>query len=110
MHGATLRARAMSGDGDELLEEVCCAATMLCSPYPWLQCNRGAAAGGLVVVPQTRISNFLPTARRIVQFADGRAPKPTDKVVYTAGSWDLFHAGHMSVGLHVMRLVVWAGR
>lgn len=65
MNESKMRARAMSGEGDELLKE-------------------------------TRISNFLPTARRIVQFADGRAPKPSDRVIYTAGSWDLFNAGHMA--------------
>lgn len=43
------------------------------------------------------MSTFLPTSRRIVQFSEDRAPKPTDKVVYVSGSWDLFNAGHISV-------------
>jgi ethanolamine-phosphate cytidylyltransferase len=41
-------------------------------------------------------SKFLPTARRIMQFAEGKVPKPTDRVVYIAGGWDLFHAGHIA--------------
>jgi FAD synthase len=24
-----------------------------------------------------------------------QAPKPTDRIVYIAGGWDMFHAGHM---------------
>lgn len=40
-------------------------------------------------------SKFLPTARRIMQFADGKVPKPEDKVVYMCGSFDLFNAGHI---------------
>lgn len=41
-------------------------------------------------------SKFLPTARRIMQFADGKAPKPDDVVVYMAGSFDMFNAGHIA--------------
>jgi cytidyltransferase-like protein len=40
-------------------------------------------------------SRFLPTARRIMQFADGRQPRPEDRVVYIAGGWDLFNVGHI---------------
>mmetsp|Transcript_2831 Transcript_2831/g.10017 ORF Transcript_2831/g.10017 Transcript_2831/m.10017 type:complete len:463 (-) Transcript_2831:147-1535(-) len=43
-----------------------------------------------------RISQFLPTSRRITQFADGKAPKPGDKIVYIHGAWDLFNAGHVA--------------
>jgi ethanolamine-phosphate cytidylyltransferase len=39
-------------------------------------------------------SAFLPTSRRIVQFASGRAPKPDDRVVYLHGAFDLFNDGH----------------
>ena len=42
-------------------------------------------------------SRFLPTARRIKQFSTGAAPGPNDKVVYIAGDWDLFTAGHISI-------------
>ncbi|KAF7721339.1 Ethanolamine-phosphate cytidylyltransferase [Apophysomyces ossiformis] len=44
---------------------------------------------------RTTISHFLPTSKRIVQFSEGREPKPTDKVVYVDGTFDLFHIGHI---------------
>ncbi|CAO3613769.1 unnamed protein product [Mucor hiemalis] len=43
----------------------------------------------------TTVSHFLPTSRRIVQFSEGREPKPADKVVYVDGTFDLFHVGHI---------------
>jgi ethanolamine-phosphate cytidylyltransferase len=43
----------------------------------------------------TTVSHFLPTSRKIVQFSEGREPKPTDKVVYVDGTFDLFHVGHI---------------
>ena len=33
--------------------------------------------------PWTKCSKFLPTSKKIVQFAEGRDPKPGDKIVYT---------------------------
>jgi ethanolamine-phosphate cytidylyltransferase len=43
-----------------------------------------------------RKSNFLTTSRIIRLFGAGvKAPKPTDRVVYIAGAWDMFHAGHI---------------
>eukprot|EP01033_Poteriospumella_lacustris_P013542 gene13542-9694_t len=43
-----------------------------------------------------RKSNFLTTSRILRLFhAGARAPKPTDRVVYVAGAWDMFHAGHI---------------
>lgn len=33
----------------------------------------------------TQVSNFLPTSRKLVQFSSGKAPKPTDKIVYVDG-------------------------
>lgn len=58
--------------------------------------ERAMSASAEELLAETRISNFLPTSRRIVQFAEGRAPKSTDVVVYVSGSWDLFNAGHMA--------------
>ncbi|KAH9603768.1 hypothetical protein KSS87_018794 [Heliosperma pusillum] len=51
----------------------------------------GVAAGG------TRISHFLPTSRRIVQFSNRKAPKPDSRVIYIDGAFDLFHAGHVEM-------------
>jgi len=45
--------------------------------------------------PYTTVSHFLPTTRKIVQFSEGREPKPGDKVVYIDGAFDLFHIGHI---------------
>ena len=42
-----------------------------------------------------RISQFLPTTQKIIQFAEGKEPKPEDKIVYVAGAFDLFHVGHV---------------
>eukprot|EP01118_Nematostelium_gracile_P000502 TRINITY_DN1056_c0_g1_i1.p1 TRINITY_DN1056_c0_g1~~TRINITY_DN1056_c0_g1_i1.p1 ORF type:complete len:418 (+),score=104.59 TRINITY_DN1056_c0_g1_i1:54-1307(+) len=44
---------------------------------------------------KTRVHHFLPTTRRINQFSKGKAPLPTDKIVYVDGTWDLFHPGHI---------------
>ena len=41
------------------------------------------------------VSQFLPTSRKIVQFSNGKEPKPTDVVVYVDGGFDLFHVGHV---------------
>lgn len=40
-------------------------------------------------------SHFLATTRRIMHFSNNREPKPTDKVVYIQGSFDLLHNGHI---------------
>lgn len=46
--------------------------------------------------PFTRASTFLPTTRRLIQFAGHtKAPKPGDRVVYCDGTFDMFHAGHI---------------
>lgn len=45
--------------------------------------------------PWTGCSQFLPTTQKIIQFSDGKTPKPDDKVVYVAGAFDLFHVGHL---------------
>ncbi|XP_024401500.1 ethanolamine-phosphate cytidylyltransferase [Physcomitrium patens] len=43
----------------------------------------------------TRVSHFLPTSRRIVQFSNGKGPRPDARIVYMDGAFDLFHAGHV---------------
>ena len=40
--------------------------------------------------PHTRLTQFIPSSRQIVQFAEGREPKPDDKIVYVDGAFDLF--------------------
>nr|XP_046914070.1 ethanolamine-phosphate cytidylyltransferase-like [Dermatophagoides farinae] len=45
--------------------------------------------------PYTGISHFLPTTKKIIQFADGKDPNPGDKIIYVDGSFDLFHVGHL---------------
>ncbi|MFS7976431.1 putative ethanolamine-phosphate cytidylyltransferase [Helianthus anomalus] len=45
----------------------------------------------------TRVSHFLPTSRRIVQFSNGKAAGPNARIVYIDGAFDLFHAGHVEI-------------
>lgn len=40
--------------------------------------------------PWTGISQFLPTTQKIIQFSEGKEPKPNDRIVYVAGAFDLF--------------------
>lgn len=42
-----------------------------------------------------KVSHFLPTSKRIVQFSKGIEPKENDKVIYVDGTFDLFHVGHI---------------
>ncbi|KAL0896763.1 hypothetical protein Bca101_080724 [Brassica carinata] len=45
----------------------------------------------------TRVSHFLPTSRRIVQFSNGKGPGPDARIIYIDGAFDLFHAGHVEI-------------
>ena len=40
-----------------------------------------------------RAVKFLATSRRLRQFSNTSEPKPTDKIVYISGSFDIFHCG-----------------
>ncbi|KAB5552284.1 hypothetical protein DKX38_009595 [Salix brachista] len=53
-------------------------------------------AGGSGTI--TRVSHFLPTSRRIVQFSNGKGPGDDARIVYIDGAFDLFHAGHVERG------------
>lgn len=46
---------------------------------------------------KARVSTFLPTSRRIVQFANGTPAPPGATVVYIDGGFDLFHLGHLEI-------------
>eukprot|EP00249_Psilotum_nudum_P036844 c8865_g3_i1 orf=471-1772(-) len=61
-----------------------------------------AESGGLS--SGTRISRFLPTSRRIVQFSNGKSPGPDAHIVYIDGAFDLFHAGHVEILKHAQAL------
>lgn len=48
--------------------------------------------------PCSRISRFLPSTRKIVQFStieNLKGPKDGEKVIYVAGAFDLFHVAHV---------------
>ncbi|KAL6045996.1 choline phosphate cytidylyltransferase [Balamuthia mandrillaris] len=47
--------------------------------------------------PPTGIAKFIATSQKISKFSNGKEPKPTDKVVYIDGAWDLFHVGHLKI-------------
>jgi len=47
--------------------------------------------------PYTGVSRFFPTTQRIVQFSEGKSPKPSDRIVYIDGTYDLFHVGHVGI-------------
>jgi ethanolamine-phosphate cytidylyltransferase len=44
--------------------------------------------------PKEKVS-LIQTTRRIRQFSSGNEPKPTDKIVYVDGAWDMLHIGHV---------------
>lgn len=44
----------------------------------------------------TRVSKFFPSTRKIIQFSNlHRFPKKGDMIGYAAGSFDIFHSGHV---------------
>lgn len=60
-------------------------------PPPMLASDKNSS------IPYFRKSSFLATSRILRLFGAGvKAPKAGDRVVYLAGAWDMFHAGHCS--------------
>lgn len=57
------------------------------------QMGSEASSKGDIVSPWTKSCQFLATTKKIIQFSNGRDPKPTDRIIYTAGAFDLFHIG-----------------
>lgn len=42
------------------------------------------------------LHTYIPTSHRIAQFSNIKEPKPTDRIVYCDGTFDLLHPGHVS--------------
>jgi ethanolamine-phosphate cytidylyltransferase len=55
--------------------------------------SAGNESGESAYSPWTKSCQFLATTNKIIQFSDGREPKPKDRIIYTAGAFDLFHVG-----------------
>jgi ethanolamine-phosphate cytidylyltransferase len=59
------------------------------------RCSQDMSSDSSTKSPWTGVSQFLPTTSKILQFSNRTEPKKTDKIVYVAGAFDLFHIGHL---------------
>lgn len=59
------------------------------------QCGEMGSGSTDAVSPWTKSCQFLATTKKIIQFSNGRDPKQGDRIIYTAGAFDLFHVGFM---------------
>lgn len=57
----------------------------------------GISPRSLVDGNESDLQTYLPTCRRIAQFANHTEPKPTDRIIYVDGTFDLLHPGHVSL-------------
>ena len=46
---------------------------------------------------RTRLSQFMPTSRRLIQFANHSQASSNARVVYIDGAFDMFHTGHVEI-------------
>lgn len=91
--GADASAAEDAGEGEDTLGPL---PTMSPPPRASTLAPRKAAGAGAPPAP-VRVSHFMPTSRRIVQFSSGRSPPPGGMVVYIDGAFDLFHVGHVQI-------------
>jgi ethanolamine-phosphate cytidylyltransferase len=86
---------------DDLIEEADAAVASLGSGHGATADapgGSGPASNGVLggtQGPNTGVSTFCPTSRRIRQFSSGRTPAPGARVVYIDGAFDMFHPGHV---------------
>jgi hypothetical protein len=58
----------------------------------WLKCFVSDRCTNAFTSLVSELSCFM----RLLQFAEGKVPRPEDRVVYMCGGFDLFNAGHIS--------------
>jgi hypothetical protein len=68
------------GHGDEPRDR-----GQLCSPGCLRALQSYLVQDKSAVSPYTGVSHFLPTSQKIIQFSEGKEPRPNDKIVYIAG-------------------------
>lgn len=63
------------------------------NPEQTKQMGSSSCSSNEVTSPWTKSCQFLATTNKIIQFSSGREAKSNDRIVYTAGAFDLFHVG-----------------
>ncbi|CAF1324712.1 unnamed protein product [Didymodactylos carnosus] len=98
VHGDDL---TMSTDGVDHLHVVKAAGRMLLMPKTHDECDnifrdRKHTPCKSSVSSRTYTLQSLSIMDKIKQFSNDRRPNPNDRIIYTCGAYDLFHAGHVS--------------